>query len=192
MEPEYRPFPNEAGRDTRQATIKIPLMGGPWGCRPAGECSRSAVGVAWRCRARPAAAPVASRGARHRARVFRRGWSTAGGSGRRGGAGAGRCATDAIFTRLVRSRGGLRDLLPHRPAGGGAGGDRPGARGWRPVHPRDAGEPAPEPPGPRVRAAIAVEGFRLLRATSHRRPVERAAPARVTRPNRQLCVVTAL
>jgi ubiquinone/menaquinone biosynthesis C-methylase UbiE len=26
MELEYRPFPNEAGRDTRQATIEIPLM----------------------------------------------------------------------------------------------------------------------------------------------------------------------
>ena len=25
-EPEYRPFPNEAGRNTRQATIEVPLM----------------------------------------------------------------------------------------------------------------------------------------------------------------------
>lgn len=25
-EPEYRPFPNESGRNTRQATIEVPLM----------------------------------------------------------------------------------------------------------------------------------------------------------------------
>ena len=51
----------------------------------------------------------------------------------------------------------------------------------RPVHPRDAGEPVPESPAARARAAIAVEAFRLLRATAHRPPVERAAPARITR-----------
>jgi ubiquinone/menaquinone biosynthesis C-methylase UbiE len=37
VEPEYRPFPNDAGRNTRQAAVEVPIMvralGLPMGCR---------------------------------------------------------------------------------------------------------------------------------------------------------------
>jgi hypothetical protein len=193
MELEYRPFPNEAGRDTRQATIEIPLMVRALGLPTGGRvlevgcgCGVALPGLARLLR------PSRLVGLDIEPAFFAEAGQRLEVAGVVAELVPGDVRTDAVSTRLVRSRGGLRDLLPHRPAGGSAGGDRPGAHGWRPVHPRDAGEPAPESPGARVRAAIAVEGFRLLQAAAHRRPVERAAPARITRPNRQLCVVTAL
>ena len=192
MELEYRPFPNEAGRDTRQATIEIPLMvralGLPTGRRVLEVGCGRGVALPWLARLlRPSRLvgldiePAFLAEAGQRLVV----------------AGVVAELVPGDVRRMPFLRASFDLVVDFGTCSTSPGRGRrwrrsPGCSRLEACSSTTPVSQTPESPGARVRAAIAVEGFRLLRATAHRRPVERAAPARVTRPNRQLCVVTAL